>query len=319
MVRQITQLLPGDSIPTSSPFSLEALQPEWDILNEIWHTIKQWQPFKMIHVKGHQNRVHRVRELPLPAQLNIEADALAAQYLHQSPHPNREVLLFPNAHVHLQFGNSTVTYRYSQRLRNAEHDRITIPYLKQKYQWTDQVFDSINWEVHEKAVRSQRLHLLHTVKLVHDILPTNKVQHRWNPQHEATCPRCKREIETRDHILRRELSKDWRITFHRTLRQTCDRLNTHPGLNGLLQRGIQEWFRGNEIMPVDGYPEDFVALIYSQNAIGWRQLFNGKWSKQWARIQGAYVGESQAHETSVLGDRWNVAIIQTIWIQWHVL
>jgi hypothetical protein len=204
MVRQVLQLIPRDGNPTLSPLSLEALQPEWDILNEIWHTIKQWQPFKIIHVKGHQDRVQRVREFPLPAQLNVEADALASQYLHQSPHPNREVLMFPHAHAHLQFGISTVTYQYSLRLRNAEHDRITIPYLKQKYQWTDQVFDSINWDVHGKAVRSQRSNQLHTVKLVNDILPTNKVQHRWNPQQDAACPRCKRDIETRDHILRCE-------------------------------------------------------------------------------------------------------------------
>jgi hypothetical protein len=72
-------------------------------------------------------------------------------------------------------------------------------------------------------------------------------------------------------------------------------------------------------MPVDGYPDEFVELIYSQNAIGWRQLFNGKWSKHWARIQGTHVGESQDHETSIIGDKWNVAIIQTIWIQWRDL
>jgi hypothetical protein len=36
-------------------------------------------------------------------------------------------------------------------------------------------------------------------------------------------------------------------------------------------------------------------LIYSQNAIGWRQLFNGKWSKHWACIQGDYLGETADH------------------------
>ena len=80
------------------------------------------------------------------------------------------------------------------------------------------------------------------------------------PQHEATCPRCKLEIETRDHILRCEKSSDWRIQFHHTLRHTCDRLNTHPGLKDLLQRGLLEWFRGNDVMPaVNGYPDEFVA------------------------------------------------------------
>jgi hypothetical protein len=55
--------------------------------------------------------------------------------------------MFPHAHAHLRFGTNTVTYRYPLRLRNEEHDKITIPYLKKKYQWTDQVFDNINWDV----------------------------------------------------------------------------------------------------------------------------------------------------------------------------
>ena len=51
-------------------------------------------------------------------------------------------------------------------------------------------------------------------------------------------------------------------------------------------------------------------------AIGWRHIFNGRWSVQWAAIQKAFDGE-QAHtgETSK-GNAWNVAMIQYIWSAW---
>ena len=132
MVRRVCLLIPreGKSHSLSHP-SLEALQPEWDVLNEIWHTNQEWQPYPIIHIKGHQDRGrHRIHELTLPAQRNIEADSLASQYLKHHPHPKREVHMFPHAHAHLGFGTNTVTYRYSFCLRNEEHDRFTIPYLK---------------------------------------------------------------------------------------------------------------------------------------------------------------------------------------------
>jgi hypothetical protein len=68
-------------------------------------------------------------------------------------------------------------------------------------------------------------------------------------------------------------------------------------------------------MNADGYSDEFGGLIYSQNAIGWRQIFNGKWSGKWAEIQGQYRGETMEHDMSVVGDKWNVTIIQEIWEQ----
>ena len=323
MVRKVQRLLLNttDTLPIDvhKHHTLEPLQPEWDVLNEIWHTVKRWRGLQILHIKGHQDTNTAVHTLPLEATLNVQADALAGDYLRQNPAPRTRCHMFPNTHAHLHLNDSTITYRYALRIRNAECDPPMVAYLKEKYQWTDAIFDSINWTVHGKAVRSQHHRKTHITKLVHDILPTNKVQHRWNPQHCKKCPLCKQAEETRDHLLRCEKTESWRSKCLRMIGIKCANLRTHRGLESLMIRGLMAWFRGNESLTAEGYSADMTALVYSQNAIGWGQLFNGRWSNLWSLIQGNYMGDDVTQQTSPMGNRWNVAIIRELWTLWHDL
>ena len=167
--------------------------------------------------------------------------------------------MFPHMKAHLHFGETTVTYRYSLGLCNEECEGDSIAYSKKQYNWSDATFQSINWNVHGKAIRSQRIYKTHITKLIlNDILPTNKVQHQWDAAHNPNYPQCKLETETRDHILRcTEETAGWRIQFHQRVRRLCERINTHPGWTSALQRGSQAWFMGNEHMTDDGYSDEF--------------------------------------------------------------
>jgi hypothetical protein len=51
-----------------------------------WLTVKAWKGLTIEHVKGHQDTVTPAESLSLEAALNIEADALAGQYLRRIPH-----------------------------------------------------------------------------------------------------------------------------------------------------------------------------------------------------------------------------------------
>ena len=186
MVRNVNRLLPllesthtqfsnNDQHPT-----LVTMQPEWNVLHEIWQTVKDWNGLQINHVKGHQVNNVPAETLSLEARMNIEADALAGQYLRRHPAPHYKCHLFAHAHLHLD--DQTITYKQLLRIRNAESDVDMVNYLKSKYAWDDLTFDMINWRVHGKTIRSQRHRKTHITKLVHDILPTNRIQHRWNPQ-----------------------------------------------------------------------------------------------------------------------------------------
>ena len=102
----------------------------------------------------------------------------------------------------------------------------------------------------------------------------------------------------------------------------CEGLQTHKGLETVLIRDLLAIFQGHHTLTVgeEGYSPESAALIYSQNAIGWSQLFNGRWSTQWSLIQGGgYMGDDVTQYRSPLGDRWNVALLQDLWALWYEL
>jgi hypothetical protein len=72
MVHNVYKLLPRQDDPdhncnAGKHPTLEPLQPEWDVLNEIWHTVKSWIGLRIAHVKGHQGNNTPVELLPIEA------------------------------------------------------------------------------------------------------------------------------------------------------------------------------------------------------------------------------------------------------------
>ena len=83
MVRNVHKILPpptstgnGDTTGTTH-YTVLPLQPEWDVLNEIWHTTKHWHGIRIAHVKGHQDAATPAEQLSIEAILNMQADSLA--------------------------------------------------------------------------------------------------------------------------------------------------------------------------------------------------------------------------------------------------
>ena len=74
MSHRDTRASPGDRTPPK----YETLEPEFDLVEEIYATHQRYNiAASFQHVKGHQDGSKELRSLPLPAQLNVEADSLA--------------------------------------------------------------------------------------------------------------------------------------------------------------------------------------------------------------------------------------------------
>jgi hypothetical protein len=151
------------------------------------------------HIKGHQDRTTPYHELPLLAQLNVDADSKATQFQaqHGAPRPHIE----PNARTQAFFFTSegTITARYTSEIYTATSAPPLRQYLQQRNNWTASTMTSINWEAHKKAIKTTSLPKVHVVKLVHNIIPTNKQVYRQDKNRQS-CPLCKTEPEIRDHI-----------------------------------------------------------------------------------------------------------------------
>ncbi len=75
-------------------------------------------------------------------------------------------------------------------------------------------------------------------------------------------------------------------------------------------------------LSLDLYPVELYPLLATQNSIGWRQLFNGRFSQQWAAdLQNNHLFRNRHHlpTKNPTGHKWQVTIITVIWEQWYAL
>ena len=305
---------------------LDVLCPDWDILIEIQHAWQQLPELRLKFIKGHQDDKVPYAQLPLLARLNVDADAKAGQFqdLHGQDRPI--VLLTPRTHALLHILEGTVTSSFASTLRHAYSGPPLLEYLRTRNHWSAATLDSINWQAHGSSLRKQLPRRLHYVKLVHDILPTHSRKNRIDKGHR-TCPCCQSPKEDRDHILRcpDPERQQWRQTLIKKISETCRKQHTYAPLQKLLLDAVTQWlYPGQE--PHDepqcaNYADELQPLIEAQTRIGWRQLFNGRFCKQWSEIQNVHLNHIRQHlpTKNNTGHKWQVAIITVIWEEWHDL
>ena len=276
-----------------------------------------------------------VSHVLLTAQLNVDADRLFAKYKDESGQALPIVLMFPHASVSLQLSTGTCTSDIPLAVRNAENYQPLVNYICTKNQWTLSQIDRINWKALQLALKRNNKKRIHYTKLVHNILPTNKVVHRHNPaaQKCPTCANCPHE--DRYHIMRcgAQSRDNWRAETITVLEHRCKQLNTVPGLALVLVTGISQWLNGQDTMSPKDFPPKYNQLVLQQNDIGWRQFFNGRMSTEWARIQDNYIYIASLRRSDELrhtpmrqqrqqprfrnGTHWTGEYITVLWQQWY--
>jgi hypothetical protein len=305
---------------------LDVLCPDWDILIEIQHALTLLPGLQLKFIKGHQDDKTPYAQLPLLARLNVDADAKAGQYqdLHGQDRP--VVLLTPRTHALLHLFEGTVTSSFAATLRHAYCGPPLLEYIRTRNKWSEATLESINWPSHSSAIRKQLPRRLHYVKLVHDILPTNSRKNLLD-NGTRTCPCCPSPHEDRDHILRCPAPdrNKWRQKFLTKLSDICTTQHTYEPLKKLLIDAFRQWlYPGQEESDepqCENYAAEMHVLIETQARIGWRQLFNGRFCKQWSEIQDVHLHHIRRHlpTKNNSGHKWQIAIITVIWEEWHDL
>jgi hypothetical protein len=171
-----------EAIQYTSTFPNDTLKPDWDLTNAIVSTLQATQlQTTFQHIKGHQDKHVEYEYLSLEAQLNCDADHEAVNYqtLHQSYRPLVPRLPANNAQLHIK--GSTINSSYSTAIRNAASDPALRIHIQKTHKWTDDTMESISWESHRQALNRMQSRQVQLVKLCHDILPTSKIAHRYNP------------------------------------------------------------------------------------------------------------------------------------------
>jgi hypothetical protein len=153
------------------------LHSEYNVLAQSFLLLQAYSVTpEIFHVKGHQDDKTPYANLPLPAQLNCDADKLATTELRSLPNLIRGVPLFPSANVQLLVAGQSVTRNLPSAIRRSFGYHRLIKYCA-RFQWTKSTIDSISWDDFFVAFRSCYSHRDFAFKFCYRLLPTGKTLH----------------------------------------------------------------------------------------------------------------------------------------------
>jgi hypothetical protein len=151
LVTKVNELLSFRLAPRQA-----ALHSEFDLLATIHDLLRDFSLTPAIsHVKGHQDDHKPYEDLSLPAQLNGDADVLATNELQNYPTTCIHVPPLPPAIVQLTIGGTTVTRKLGPTIRRQHGLGLLKAYMHERFQWTNGMVVSINWEAFSRAFRSR--------------------------------------------------------------------------------------------------------------------------------------------------------------------
>ena len=119
---------------------------DYDVLAEIWAT-RDLLPVTacpaVLHIKGHQDKKTAYDQLPLPAQLNVDADKLAGDYM--TAHPDKDytvVPVLPTSGVQLHLPAGTITYNMKKEVSMARTTGPMKQYMIKKHGWEEESLEA---------------------------------------------------------------------------------------------------------------------------------------------------------------------------------
>jgi len=300
-------------------FPNDTLKPDWDIINEIVLLLKA-TPQKVSWIRGHQDNDKDLEEIPLPAQLNCEADELASE-VHdiefdwnvKNPKP-------PNNSVQIHLGKKTITSHLKHTLRQTIKQKPLLDYIAKKAKWHPTTTDLVDWESHKRAIGLSQLPSKFITKFIHQILPTGIVVHRYKPYYNSGCPSCNEQNEDQFHVLTCQATDrvTWIGNLKKEIIKFCTTTNTSEEIQLLLINGISDHLQDCELEYPEQYPQSMQTLIEEHHLIGWDQLLMGRMSKLWLQLHQHQLQQRKIQLTNFnSGLHWTSSLINIFWTQVH--
>jgi len=304
------------------PYPNTTLAAEYDVLAQIQACFKDMEPSNkptLLHIKGHQDDDTPYERLPIRAQLNVDADRLAAEYL--DDHPDGQYTttpLFPASGATIHTPDGSCTYKYKANLRLLRHTPSLKAYLMKRNHWTEEAFLQVDWEVHRLALARTQQHSTTMHKHIHNWLPVGSRKKHYDPKYPAACPTCQAPDETSEHFLlcSHPSRQQWKRTFLQNLRKYLTDQHTSLDATVLITDALDRVLHGNDLADL-AVPRSLEAAATSQASIGWDQLLKGRLSVEWQAHHQQHLGPRATKKKNGLS--WSISLASHILQQWYTL
>jgi hypothetical protein len=241
LVDSIAKMMSWESMYPSN-----ALESEWDILSVILEYLPQL-PFPPLvkHVQGHQDKEAPVSTLPLPAQLNCEADALATAALLAIDAPIPLSPVFPSAMCQPEVADATVYPEGPGLAPFSAMEPEMSKYLQARNAWDEETYASVCWPAFSSA-RFSTSNSRFVQKYSHRHLPVGGKANRNDSKYSPCCPACSAPLETNEHFLlcKAPSRLQWWQKFLASLKRELTRLYTSPTMITFLKETIDRLLDG---------------------------------------------------------------------------
>jgi hypothetical protein len=287
-----------------------------ELLNEL--PIK----FQFIHVKCHQDKDTEIHLLPWEAQMNVQADHLATDYLDNYAEPSKIIPFIPTVQANITIKGETITRRFANRLRLTANSPDMRNRLITRNNWTEHIFQSIHWDTPGKALATlEHSTRIFITKFAHEHLPTRRHMKRIGEAESDQCPSCRNTTETSWHILNCANRTEWCNTLHKHLSDVLYVNKTQPDLAIILMQGVREAIKyPNYQMEESNREHRFTILVQAQNLIGWNHILKGRFSHHWIQCQQAHIYlDPDTDSKKQSGEIWLKRILNCMWTNlWQV-
>lgn len=292
----------------------EGTHSERDLLLEVEQSLQTIQGhLSFLHVHGHQDEVHPSVSLSPAAKANIRADSLATHGL-QSCASLSHPLPTPASVCQLSIHDTAITRHLPQQVRFLYFDHQVRAYITQRFRWYSP--NIIAWSVFQTLCRRNSRLLRFYFKLVHFLLPTGTVVHRYHPSHSPLCPACNLPEDNEHFLLCSHVSRrPYHVSLLSDLRRAVNAVPSDPVLRDILVTGVNCYFT-SQPFPFQSFPASYSSLCISQDVIGWHAFIRGFVSPHWTTLQDAYYRQ---HHPKLIGTLGVLRSVDTIWASLHSL
>ena len=295
------------------PHPNATLAADWDLVEQITQVFQQLPQFDIDigWVKGHQDDENP--EITVEARYNIRADALAGQFSDHVPDIASSCTIVPAERCTLMVNQIPVHGHYGQSIRTAYTLPALYRYLEQRYGWTEQQREQVDWHIFQRAASNSPTSPIQLLKLVHDKLPTNSELAKSNSLQSSTCHFCT-ERETFYHLCKcaNPIADKFRQEILAATDQYLDARNTPE----LFHIAFQHSLRLSLDIPTTA--EKFSAsqtamkCVLLQNSLGRRSLLQGFWTSEWHKLYNQTISYYSL-ETPADGVEFLAGLTKIVW------
>ena len=281
------------------------------------------------HVRGHQDDIREYHDLNRWEQLNVKADILAKERMHEETYGKSEGDIYRIQYTtsqkcrvgwkDRQRREHSITSHLQKTLTTDIGSTLIRDYWIKKKKFTPYTERWIDWEnMHKSSNGLKKNRKQWHSKWLTGFCGVGIMMQVYQSQYHTKCPRCLSDKESVNHVMQcphptaREI---WQESLEKLKNWLIDN-DAQPDMTKAIISSLRAW---NEVKPYPTIRTNNTKLkeaIKQQDQIGWRQFMDGFISKQWRLCQKEHMERSKSQKSP---DLWMAKLQRRIWtIPWDM-